>query len=109
MRQDNETPQAEMTGQSPCQIKKPCCICGREKPLLDFHQKPKALHGRDSRCKICVLRGRKNQRAMRRRRKRDLDLTQFRIGIVGSVDTESIDDFARAFSGGISHIIEEKN
>lgn len=41
--------------------KKTCFLCKETLPLELFYKKPKGLHGRDSRCKQCVLKLKKSQ------------------------------------------------
>lgn len=84
-----------------------CGLCGKIKAWEHFHLKPNGLNGRDSRCKPCILRLRKEKKRQARLKKRLLSFAKIQTTVVGTMDEDIINEFSYIFAQGISGLLEK--
>ncbi len=88
-----------------------CSLCRRFRLWDQFSVKPKGLHGRDSRCRPCIVRLRRDKRTANRRTKRiatrELTDLKTRSVVVGTLNKDTTAEFAQIFSQGICDLLEK--
>ena len=84
-----------------------CTVCGKLKGWEQFHRKPRALNSRDSRCKICVLRNKKEKTRQARLKRRLQSFENIKATVVGELDEDIINEFSYIFAQGISGLLEK--
>ena len=84
-----------------------CGRCGKVKAWDQFHLKPNGLKGRDSRCKPCILKLRKEKKRQARLKKRLLSFEKIQTTVVGAMDEDVINEFSYIFAQGISGLLEK--
>lgn len=83
-----------------------CILCHRHKRWDDFHRKPNGINGRDSRCKACILKQRKERRKQEKIKKRIQSFDKVQAEVIGELDQDIISEFSFVFAQGISGLIE---
>lgn len=88
-----------------------CSQCRKFKSWTDFSIKPKGLNGKDSRCRSCVVKNRKDQRKEKqkaKRRQRQLNEEPVLSSVVlGNLDQETITAFGQVLAQGICDLLEK--
>jgi hypothetical protein len=88
-----------------------CSQCRKFKAWSEFSIKPKGLNGKDSRCRSCVVKNRKDQRKEKqkaKRRQRQLNEEPVLSSVVlGNLDQETITAFGQILAQGICDLLEK--
>ena len=87
-----------------------CLGCNIKKSLNEFHSKGQGRH--ETRCKICSNKRKKKKREQKkkkekRKRAKNQTLKLSGIEIMGKLDTESINEFGKAYGNIIREILDD--
>lgn len=88
-----------------------CSLCRKFRLWDQFSKKPKGLNGRDSRCRPCIVKIRRDKRAKKKKDKKrsakEIKDCKFKSVILGQVIDESATEFGQIFAQGICDLLEK--